>query len=344
MEKKIDYRSIKKVNQSSLKKILISPSAYQAAVNKYEKSTENHFVFGSLVDDMLLAPKTIDDKYYKMRATDISDTLKLVALHIYDAVKADHSTKIRSEWYPLFDHSYVDFILKACLAYDYQPRWGDSTKVKNIPNSCGDYFAALIDSDGKTVISEEEYNKATLCVAALKSDKYTSKYLKKSIGTTSVYTHVILEFKVNNVECKGELDKIYIDHTAKTIQPIDYKTTGKPINGFPYDFWKYRYDFQAAFYKEGLLQDVKIKKLQTEGYTLLDFQYIVVESDLKNNPMIFTISNEVNSIGLNGGTLSNGKELEGVYDAISRYNYHTTTSKWDYPQEYYEKGSLIIEI
>lgn len=343
MEKKLEYKRINKVNQSSLKKILISPNAYRKAVSKYEESTETHFVFGSLVDDMLLAPKTVDDKYYKMESANISDTLKLITLYVYESVKESFSGRT-IEWYPLFDHEYVSFILEGCSKYDYQPRWGNDAKIKNIVKDCSDYFTSLIKSDNKIIISKEDYNKATICVASLKADPYTGYYLRKA-ENIDIYTHVVIEFEIKGVECKGELDEIYIDHFNKTIQPIDFKTTGKQVNGFEYDFWKYRYDFQAAFYKEGLLQDNKIKKLLNDGYTLLNFKYIVVETESINNPMIFEITDEVNSIGLFGGVLSNGKKLEGVYNALERYKYHSTKKNWDYPKEYYQQeGLLYIKI
>mgnify|MGYP001577435170 FL=1 len=345
MKEILEYKKIAKVNQSSLKKILHSPGAYRAAVNKYEESTESHFVFGSLVDDMLLAPKTVDDKYYKMADSDISTTLKLIAQHVYEAAKLnpiDDSGKVLC---PLHDIYYQDLILNAKRTYAYQPRWKDETAITNIVKSCSNYFNALIESNGKVIISIEEYNKALTCVAMLKSDKYTSKYLVKPSQNISIFTHVVLEFETEGVKCKAELDKVFIDHVNKTIQPIDYKTTGMPINGFKYEFWKYRYDFQAAFYKLGLSQDSKIIKLLEDGYELLNFRYIVVNSDGNDNPMIFVVPKEVNAIGLHGGKLDNGRTLEGVHQAIGRYQYHTVNDAWDYPREYYQReGSLIIEL
>lgn len=339
----LKYKDIKKVNQSSLKKILSSPGAYKAAINKYEQSTESHFVFGSLVDDKLLAPKTVDDKYYKMSAIKISDALVAITKDIYAFARIEAA---EGEVVPngLDDNFYTNSILDICLAHDYQSKWGNEAKLKNIRKNCAEYFTAIFKSNGKIIIPEEQWNKATICVAALNADKYTSRYLK-TLKDTSTYTHVVLEFEIKGIECKSELDKIFINHTCKTIQPIDYKTTGKPISGFEYDFWKYRYDFQAAFYREGLLQDEKIKKLIEDGYTLLNFRYIVVDSDCRSNPMIFVVIKEVNSIGLYGGTLSNGRKLEGIYDALRRYQYHTDNNKWDYPKEYYEQeGSLAIEV
>ena len=140
------------------------------------------------------------------------------------------------------------------------------------------------------------------------------------------------------------MDKVFIDHTAKTITPIDYKTTGTSVDSFNYDFWRFRYDFQAAFYWTGLSLDPEIVKLREKGYKLLHFMYIVVERDSNNSPLIFRVPNAVTSIGWLGGTISNGKKLEGVTQALERYAFHNHNNKWDKPKEAYKKGFIDIQI
>jgi hypothetical protein len=70
-----DYRRMQKLNQSLLKKILISPRSFLEAQKKYQQqddSTEEHFVFGSMVDLMLTGTKAeFDEKYYR-----VSDDVK----------------------------------------------------------------------------------------------------------------------------------------------------------------------------------------------------------------------------------------------------------------------------
>ena len=112
---------------------------------------------------------------------------------------------------------------------------------------------------------------------------------------------------------------------------------------FPYQFWKLRYDFQAAFYVEGLLQDEGLKELITNGYTIQPFKFIVVETNCVSSPLIFEADTEVLNIGKYGGTLSTGRKLEGFDAAITRYKFHQEKDNWDYPMEYY-KGNIKIEI
>jgi len=329
-----EYRKIKKVNQSSLKKILTSPQAYIKARDRIEPDiTPEHFVFGRLVDDMLLSPKTIMDKYYVMREDNVSDTVKSIVRYVYDYVKSE-------EILPFIDIKLNTVILDACKTYDYQPRWKDDTKISKIQVLGEAYFNILSVTKGMTIIQEDEYNKAVICVTAMKNDRYIKKYFVKSDTIESI-DRFIVQFKIGELECKGELDKVHIDHGEKTIQPIDFKYTGKSVLGFNYDFWKYRYDFQGAFYTIGLLKNSKIRALLLDGYELLPFQYIVVEKDMNNLPMIFQFTDEVLNIGKFGGTLENGRKLMGVKQAIEKYNYHTVVSNWDYPMEYEESNGIV---
>ena len=61
------YRKLEGLNQSLLKKILVSPGAFIKQRDNQEDSEQSHFVFGSLVDDMLLSDIDIEDKYYILK-------------------------------------------------------------------------------------------------------------------------------------------------------------------------------------------------------------------------------------------------------------------------------------
>jgi hypothetical protein len=77
----------------------------------------------------------------------------------------------------------------------------------------------------------------------------------------------------------------------------------------------------------------------------MNFRYIVVEKLLINNPRNFIINDDVINIGMNGGRLSNGTELEGFSQAISRYKFHVKNEKWEHPMEYYQNnGNYIITV
>ena len=341
-----EYATIDKLNQSLLKKILISPYSFLKERNRYEQEDDgiekSHFVFGSMVDVLLLDPDTFDKKYYMMESEGISDAMRQILHYIYDImyISGDDTSIMGLEENNIMDK----FILEAVNHVGWQPRYKDETKIAKVKEEGSQYFKSLIEAKGRTIVTNDDRIRATICVASLKADPYIGKYLKPTAENT-IYKRKIIQFEYKGIDFKGELDEVYVDHTAKTIQPIDYKTEGQSVNMFPYNFWKFRYDFQAAVYDTGLRQDEEIQQLIRDGYKILPFIYIVVESNNVNAPMIFNVSGSVIQMGFNGGVLHTGKKLEGFLQAIERYKFHSENDKWDYPMEYYQNnGSIDIKI
>ena len=334
----MEYREIQALNQSSLKKILISPKAYKDAVSKQEESTEDHFVFGTMVDLLLTDTKeNFDKKFYVVPANlNCTDTVQNVVKEVFEEVDGEFIATLEG---------YRNEILKHCKYQNYYSNWKDDTRVDKIIEQGKGYFEILKQAKGKITVSDVEYAQAVNCVAALKTDQFSIKYVRKLHSDVEFKDKLVIQFKFKELDFKGELDRVVIDHKTKTITPIDFKTTSKSINSFSSDFWYYRYDFQAAVYRFGLPQHPEIGVLIHKGYTIENFLYIVVEKFLNNLPMVFEISDNIIHIGYNGGELSNGKKLEGFSQAIERYKFAQENDAWDYPMEYYKnKGKISIEL
>ena len=186
---------------------------------------------------------------------------------------------------------------------------------------------------------------------ALRSDKHTSKYCQKKSNDPNILIidkHVIV-FEHEGLEFKGELDRIIVNHKEKTITPIDFKTTSKSVLNFENSFWHFRYDFQAAVYTLGLTKDKsdRLKSYYEDGYSFKPMLYIVVETFLKNPPMVFEISKTAVNTGLYGNVDKVPKikeNLEGFYQAIKRFKYATENNAWDYPMEYDTEGKTTIRL
>jgi hypothetical protein len=331
-----DYKAITGMNQSLLKHILKSPQAFLRAQEKYaqEDSDEEHFVFGSMVDHLLTEDTPLEDKYYFMEAPKCSDAIKAIVRDIYDSVEDDF------EWNLLVVPD--ETILQVVKYHGYQGRWGDEARINAIRKDGDEYFKSLIASKGKIVVPAEEREKAIICKAALLSDPYTKKYFTKRDNVSILYKFRV-EYHYQGVDMKGELDMLIVDHNEKVIIPIDIKTVGDSVYSFPYNFWRFRYDFQAASYRLGVEICQKGQEWLAAGYKVLAFRFIVVEKDCNNPPLVYEMDRETHSIGFMGGERSNGKKLEGFADAIARYIWHLENDKWDYPREYYQKGLLTIE-
>lgn len=335
----IDYQTISALNQSTLKKILISPQEYIKAKERQlakDESTEQHFVFGSLVDSLLTETKQDFDNKYAVVPDDtgVSETIAKIVKGVYDDMYEKTPTNLED---------YPGEILKHCNYELYQSRWKDETRFKKIVEQGSKYFDILKKCGTRTIITESEYAKAVNCVMALRSDKFTGPYCQKksSDDHIEIIDKHVVQFKYSGLEFKGEIDRIIIDHKNQTITPIDFKTTGKSVLNFENSFWHFRYDFQAAVYDLGLHLDKseRLQKYYQNGYSINRFLYIVVETHLNNNPMIFEITKTVLEVGIKGN-----KEYEGFNKAIERYKYATENDAWEYPMEYYKQGKNVISI
>jgi hypothetical protein len=266
----------------------------------------------------------------------VTDAVKVILDNIYEELieaKADLGT-----W-----DTQRDIILKHVKFQNYQGNWKDDTRIDAMIKAGNQYMAIKILSEGKSLITQTDYAKATNCTMALRGDKFTAPYCVKKPGKNiDILDKFIVAFEHKLLNFKGELDRVIIDHNTQTIQPIDFKSTGKTVGMFNSDFWKYRYDFQAAVYTLGLSKHPEIKELIDKGYKLLDFLYIVVETELYNSPMVFEVSKNILKIGLEGGLVFN-REYEGFEQAILRYKYAHENNAWEYPMEYYQlNGKMPI--
>jgi hypothetical protein len=340
-----NYRNLPGINQSILKKILTSPLEFKKAKEKQEsavQSTEEHFLFGTLVDLMLTSTKQeFDDKYVVIPdETKCSDAVKAIIDNVANIVFETETIDCPLE-------SYREDILTACNTNNYQANWKDDTRVDKIIKEGSEYFELLKSIAGKTPVIQSEYSKAVNCVAALKADPYTKPYVDKKFYTNQkiagvqILDKVIISFTHSGVLIKGELDRVIVNPNTKEITPIDFKTTSKSINGFKYEFWKYRYDFQAAVYYKGILESPQFKEYFDQGYKLNNFLYIVVEKDLTNVPVCFEISQEVLNIGFSGGVYED-REYLGFEQALSMYIYAEVNSEWTYTKDYLENGGKVL--
>lgn len=344
-----NYKEIGGVNQSTLKKILLHPSEYLKAVDKQEgeDSDEAHFVLGKLVDLMMYDPDKINKTFLITDLPEIGDKQKSIAHSIMETMQLEDIKFIDQD-----SPASRAVVLEACNMHDYYGNWKDATRIDRIFKDAANYINTLARSKNKIIVSQDLNYKALNCKASLQSDFRTRKYFPGKFEKEFVidkskdvqfFKHFIVQYEYRGLELKGELDEVVINHKKKQIIPADLKTLGRKIYQFKSQFWKLRYDFQAATYMLGLRNNEEIIKLLEDGYELLNFRFIVVESDTTNRPMLYEVSPKVLKTGIEGGISKTGYEFEGLNQAIDRYLYHIEKEQWDYPMEY-ENENLMIEL
>jgi len=127
-------------------------------------------------------------------------------------------------------------------------------------------------------------------------------------GEVDIVYQLPIFFAYKGVNCKALLDMVRVNHKLKSITSLDLKTTSGPILHFPNSVLSFRYDLQAAFYKEAL-SSVEGKAVLSNiigrdisDYSLSAFGFIAESTVSMGCPMAFPLSHELELEGKYGRT------------------------------------------
>jgi len=271
---------------------------------------------GSLVDVLLLTPNTFDEEYCVNDAATPSDAIKNIIVAVYASFKEIEFIDLEIE------------IINQCNNFKYRQKSGNEVKLKFIYEHW-DYFKLLQNSENKTVISIQELEDAKRIVSKLTDDPTISKLFLKEKKNIKVSNQEEIYWEFEGIPLKSLLDMITINEKNKTIQPWDLKTTGFIVSDFKNSFYKFRYDFQAAFYTAAL-------KFKYPDYTILPFRFVVVGTKYNDAPRIFECSEKVLEIGLKGND-----KYKGWLEAIELLKYHAKKNIWNDTKDNIERGEII---
>ena len=339
-----EYRKNPAINQSVLKALVYKPLnkiVEEESELYYEEKT--HFIIGGAVDCMLT--QGIDEfnsKYYVSRLENkYSDKITSICKEVFDMASKNNEELVLTSLYP--------YILQACNNHEYLMNWKDDTRVNKIIEA-GEYFNSLIESNNKTVLSQEEYTKVSNIVNSLLNNDTTKDYFIEGFEATILY-QLPIYFKYKDVDCKALLDMVRIDHTNKIIYPIDIKTSGDYTRNFLKSIRRFSYHIQAAFYTEALEYYVSTKE-ELKGYKIANFRFIVESVIEQGEPSVYILSDDYLEIGKNGreeillekeinGSLVEYNRIpaiEGFSQLIDRYKWYMNHLDYEKRMEYFMKN------
>lgn len=204
------------------------------------------------------------------------------------------------------------------------------------------YFTFLMESEGKTVVDVSLLDRAKIVAKNLLEDSFT-KDLWQEDDNEEYFPKFPIEWEYTTksgkkVACKSELDILKIDHKRKMIYPKDLKTT-YDNEGFEYNYLKYRYDLQAAFYhcavrdwanKEGM-----------EAYGIAPMEFIVGDTSYNNRrPVRYQTTTEDLFASMNGFSI-NGHHYKGVSELMEELEWAENTDNWNVSKMVYENNGKI---
>lgn len=285
-----EYYNNPRLSQSKLKLLLSGPKAFNE-VKEPELFFEEkkHFIIGGAVDCLLTQGEEIFNKNYYVSTLNEkpSDTIKSIIQEVFSVVI--EPTEILS--------NHRDAILIACNNHNYQSNWKDDTRVNKI---CENYlyWLELLNSRGKTILSQEEYILIDSIVQSFKTHPVSESLFNFDELNKEIFYQFPIYFEFEGVEMKALLDIVIIDHINKEVDIYDIKTIGDEVINFYKSYSRNRYDIQAITYREAMRY--YLSKNGMFKYKIKPFKFIVESTINIGNPCIFEMSEEACIVAYEG--------------------------------------------
>jgi len=273
-----DYYSRKETNQSALKKILIHPQEYIKEISredslsdKYEKGYLN---MGSMVDCLIFEKHLFD----KMYASD-SNSPPPQELSFINYIIEHNKEEVVSE-----------DIYEAAFKYVAPKKKKIESFKEAINEVYYDYYQKRLNNPDILFLSEKEIEKAKQIAHSIDTHELSSIYFKANNENEEVIYQPSIFFEYMGLNMRSRLDCIKINHKEKIIIVSDLKTTSDRPSSFKYNFEKYNYGFQAAFYILAVRYFIKYLRPELENYTIKPFAFVVQSTVYTTLPLAYEVS------------------------------------------------------
>lgn len=354
----VNYRKLEALNYSMIKLFDEKPvqffEEFKLGKSRKEKKT-TALILGDLVDFYVLScsgdeeefDSRFDEKFALYEGNKGSGQVFTLCDYIFEATEFDSEGNATS---PLEDRM-KEAINRIQTEGKYRGKKFEDV-LKDFEANGQDYFDTLLANRGKTVVDNSLVDKAKKVSRAILEDPFTAEIFDTD-DDIEVFNHFPIEFNYilgnlllggdRYIPCKIEVDRLEIDHRAKTIQPYDFKTTFDN-ESFDYNYIKNYYYLQLAFYTHGI--DMWIDKEEVfEDYMLNDFKFVVGDTSANNRrPLVYKTTVKDFSAGLNGFDFR-GSHYRGISELINAIAWAEDNNIWNASKESIDaKGKMQLKI
>ena len=335
------YRAIYLDSSSSLKEFSTDRRKYH---KKYilnevvEDEDSKAATMGRMVETLLMEPQFFDERFHLSTCMTTPTGLMLEfveALYKHTAeATADNGTITRS-FEDLAKDAYTDSGFKIKL---------EAVLTKFIGSEAEIYYKEIreVRSKGLTVVATQDVTNAEKIVTELKTNPATADIVNLVDDVQySVHNQLQVEgYDVFGHKFKSMMDKVVIDHKAKTIQVYDLKCTWS-VENFYNEYYLYRraYIQGYLYYWAAFNFQNSDEKLKGE-YKILYPKFIVCDSTNYMNPLIYAMSDENMQDALNGFE-HKGREYPGVAKLIEDLQWALENDKWNISRENYLSNGIV---
>lgn len=311
------------INQSTLKDLEGGLGSFLAKVAKKEKDKEEnkptpeYFLLGGAVDTILTGEEgEFQKQYYVSNLTKKPSEVEMAIVStVFDEmVKAEVIDQVGFE--DCFDSIIMaaDTVVSSDGKVGWQNNWKTDTRFNKLVLAGTEYFEDLKKSIGKKILDSEMRGKIDRISASLRNNDRTSKYFdrkgQKEYYNIDFYYQLPIYFTYKGVECKALMDLVVVfkDATGKIlkIEPVDLKTMSGNTLEFASKIKQHRYDIQAAWYTQALVQHFDVSATLVEN-----FKFVVESTTNIGTPLVFQVTDALLEHGINGSPAGVFKSVDG---------------------------------
>ena len=313
------------LSYSGLNKLLYSPRVFynQYVLGVREEKLDTHLVEGKLIHNFILE-ENFNDSFILGLDKVPTDNAKIIVDTVWARAKMDKVAHVD------FDQ-FGDIVLELMLSLSYyQNLKTDAQRLDKVfTEANNNYYNFLQQESGKTLVSQETYNK---CLD-ISNELLAEEEVLVAMGINDCPGCEILNehYLTDQIEgykffIKGYLDRIVIDHKRRVIRIVDIKTTSKPIDKFRETIEYFRYNNQAAMYIK-LIQKYNAG-LNPDDHWKIEFNFVVV--DQFKQVYVFPVS-KATMISWDATLMTD----------IDKFNWHFVNNKFTLPYDLVKEKIIL---
>ena len=333
------YRAIVMDSSSSLKDFDKDRKKYYRRYvlgEKIEDEETKALTMGRVVETKLMEPELFDDRFFPSvcENTPTEGMLKFVeALYKHTKEATNDEGEVIRTFEELSRDAYVDSGYKIAYEAVMKKFMGSEAEV---------YYQEIreVRTKGLTVISIRDASNAERIVEQMQNDPFIGPIVNLTTSSKhDVYNQLqISEVSIAGLKMKGMLDKVIVDHQAKTIHIYDLKCTWA-VENFYREYYLYRRgDIQAGVYY--MLALHHFNELVKEGYTVNAPSFIVCDSGAYYAPLIYDLGNDDIVDAMNGFEYK-GTKYRGILEIIEDIKWAKDMDVWNVSRNNYLSGGRV---
>jgi hypothetical protein len=333
------YRAIYLDSSSSLKDFSMDRKKYHKKyiLNQVVEDEESKAATtGRLVETLLMEPHLFDEKFHisTCMSTPTAMMLDFVeALYKYTVEATAEDGTVTRSFEDMCKDAYADAGFKITL---------DAVLKKFIGSEAEIYYKEIreVRSKNLTVVTTKEIENAEKVVNELRTNAVTADIVNLvNDSQYSVFNQLQVEgYEVFGHMFKSMMDKVIVDHKAKTVQVYDLKCTWS-VENFYSEYYLYR-----RAYIQGYLYWIAASSWASEmgygDYEILLPKFIVCDSTNYANPLVYSMTNESMAKAIAGFEYK-GREYPGVEQLIGDLKWTLENDIWNISRENHINNGIV---